>query len=518
MFYRLILKIVNKNKYLQFLSGIGLGALLLAGCATVDEPLHDNLLSPTPAVRQCAEAFRALDAAVERAGVGDAEARRIAGFPYLRVDRYHAHLRDAAGGDARASDRYAQWVSRLHALDHDARRAEISTLPAAEIHALQGRGRAALLDQTARCADTLRRQDLASPQRMALLHTRAQVPDSYATWQRVAGFYALMRVPFYAGIVQWHNEMLQAFQHSAERRTPAQPLLRYALTDPPAVTREALAAIIRRASENPLRLPEYSSEERALLASAFAPVFEVETGGAYDRIGRLQWGDSVAPQVDTAAAVVYYRIAYTAHDDFAERTLTQIVYTIWFSERPHDHAWDLLAGRLDGVMLRVTLSPHGEPLVYDSIHACGCYHLFFPTARVRAVPAPQGAGEWAFAPATLPAHSVGARVAVRVATRTHYLVNVALDKSAAARSYTLLPEDALRSLPLADGQGRSVYGADGIIAGTARSERVFFWPMGIPSAGAMRQWGRHATAFVGRRHFDDADLIGQRFRMVSVGP
>ena len=27
----------------------------------------------------------------------------------------------------------------------------------------------------------------------------------------------------------------------------------------------------------------------------------------------------------------------------------------------------------------------------------------------------------------------------------------------------------------------------------------------------MRQWGRQPTAFVGRRHFDDADLIERRF-------
>ena len=34
---------------------------------------------------------------------------------------------------------------------------------------------------------------------------------------------------------------------------------------------------------------------------------------------------------------------------------------------------------------------------------------------------------------------------------------------------------------------------------------------GALDAGAMRQWGHHATAFVGRRHFDDADLIERRF-------
>jgi hypothetical protein len=38
-----------------------------------------------------------------------------------------------------------------------------------------------------------------------------------------------------------------------------------------------------------------------------------------------------------------------------------------------------------------------------------------------------------------------------------------------------------------------------------------FWPMGIKNAGAMRQAGRQATAFVGRRHFDDPDLFESRF-------
>jgi hypothetical protein len=38
--------------------------------------------------------------------------------------------------------------------------------------------------------------------------------------------------------------------------------------------------------------------------------------------------------------------------------------------------------------------------------------------------------------------------------------------------------------------------------------------MGIASAGAMRQWGHHATAFVGQRHFDEADLINWRFERI----
>ena len=60
---------------------------------------------------------------------------------------------------------------------------------------------------------------------------------------------------------------------------------------------------------------------------------------------------------------------------------------------------------------------------------------------------------------------------------------------------------------------RSVFDAHGFIAGTDRAEAWLFWPMGIARAGAMRQWGRHATAFVGRRHFDDARLIEHRFML-----
>jgi hypothetical protein len=52
-----------------------------------------------------------------------------------------------------------------------------------------------------------------------------------------------------------------------------------------------------------------------------------------------------------------------------------------------------------------------------------------------------------------------------------------------------------------------------LIAGTERGERFLFWPMGIASPGAMRQAGTQATAFVGRRQFDDADIVEKRFRL-----
>jgi hypothetical protein len=41
--------------------------------------------------------------------------------------------------------------------------------------------------------------------------------------------------------------------------------------------------------------------------------------------------------------------------------------------------------------------------------------------------------------------------------------------------------------------------------------------MGVESAGQMRQWGHHATAFVGRRHFDDPNLLASYFSLRPAG-
>ncbi len=62
------------------------------------------------------------------------------------------------------------------------------------------------------------------------------------------------------------------------------------------------------------------------------------------------------------------------------------------------------------------------------------------------------------------------------------------------------------------GAAISAFGPRGLLAGGERAARFLFRPMGIESAGAMRQWGRHPTAFAGRQHFDDADLFEKRFR------
>ena len=170
---------------------------------------------------------------------------------------------------------------------------------------------------------------------------------------------------------------------------------------------------------------------------------------------------------------------------------------------------------------RVTLAPDGVPLLYDSIHACGCYQLFFPTERLALRTLPPSIDEGALAPQAPVALLPGARIELRIesgtplpAARRHR----ARERGSPANlgSTVWRPKTSLRTLPRAEGGTRSLYAPDGLVPGTERGERFVFWPMGIASAGAMRQWGRHATAFVGRRHFDEATLIERYFVLVPA--
>ena len=178
----------------------------------------------------------------------------------------------------------------------------------------------------------------------------------------------------------------------------------------------------------------------------------------------------------------------------------------------------MLSGKLDGLIFRVTLDQEGQPLVYDSIHPCGCYHMFLPTPAAKPTAPPERTLEWAFILRTLPAADASHRLVLRLNSRSHYLVDVRPEPMATApagASYALIDDSALRTLPTATGT-RNVFGPDGIVPGTQRGERLVVWPLGVSDPGAMREWGRHATALVGRRHFDDADLIEKRFDIPSL--
>lgn len=477
-------------------------AALLAGCATpFTEP------PAAPPARDCAGLLAAVDATVMRAGVADAQAARIEGFPALRVDRWLASYRSTgfAGPEA-----YAAWVERLRALDAAARRAELANLPAEERVRLAGEAAAIALERRVQaCADREAARIALDTQAHAALARAAVVPDEYRTSSRVLGLYPLTAVLAGHGIADYQAETRAAFARPLPELPRHGALTRYR---PPAarpLTTEEVAALLAGAARNPLGMPEPAPPELERLFAQFAPVFEIDVAAEADRPGAPRWTADPRPQVDTGDPVVYRLVSHARHDGQA---LLQLTYVIWFPERPPAGPFDLLSGHLDGLTWRVTLGRHGRPLLYDAMHNCGCYHMFFPTSALALRPeVDRGALEPPLVPQQAPALAPGERLVVRLAHRTHYIERLHATREPDGTVYRLADYEELRSLPHADGSRRSLFAPDGIVPGTARRERFFFWPLGVPAPGAMRQWGHHATAFVGRRHFDDPDLIGRLF-------
>jgi hypothetical protein len=504
----------NQRRILELLLSAG-AIMLTVGCAVIDQPsesdqpARSDRESRSAEVKQCIDWFAKLDGTIDRAGVRDAEAYRIPGFPYLRVNRFLASFRQQASSDPVA---FSAWSKRLRALDERSRSYEISNLPQNLLAALEVNGRPEATARTNQCANSLATFDGASASQKRMLVERAHVPDDYDELKRTVGVYPVVSMAFFEFAKKWQNEASGMFQQTAAGTVEQKNIIRYRSPDN-AATAQRVALILSNAKADVLGIPQIGDREMETLFATFAPIFEIDTTGDYDRFGPLRWGAGETPEVDVSHPTVYRRLAFTR---YGGRTLVQLVYMIWFTERPQNSSLDPLSGKLDGIAFRVTLNQSGRPLVYDSIHLCGCYHMFFPTPSVSPIPPPDPNVEWAFVPRTLPVIEAPQRVVVRMTTRSHYLVDVHPDTGGDGTNYAMANDSELRTIPTAEGT-RSAFGPTGIVPGTDRGERLVTWPLGIESAGAMRAWGRHATALVGRRQFDDADLIERRFQILPSG-
>lgn len=467
-------------------------------------------------LQPCREFYRTVDQTVAAAKVQDVQASRVAGFPYLRVDRFFQSFRT----EVESPEKFNAWLDHLQDLDLEARAHELARLPGDRVEALRKAvpadigehdGASANLRQALHeCAHKLRAADTADLHTVERLRKAAQVRENYRLWTRLLGLYPVTAIPFSAGIRKYQRETLATFQRPLTELPVNGTLTQFS---PPAVPDDGaeIGPILQRSRDNPLAVAKPNSNDLERLFARFAPVFEIDVANGDDRLGRLSWDDKGALTVDTTSPTIHRLVSHTQVD---RRSLLQLNYVAWFPRRPKRGSTDLLAGEIDSIIWRVTLSEDGKPLMYDSIHSCGCYHMFFPSIRLTARPPAPNLSEQAFVPQTAPELLPGERMVVRVSAVSHYLQRVYAASGTGPTtvvSYQFAEYDELRSLVGVDGVRRGVFGPNGLIAGSERGERFLFWPMGIVSAGAMRQWGHHATAFVGKRHFDDSDLITRSF-------
>lgn len=455
-----------------------LSLIALSGCAL----LPPAQLQGTACLRQ----FHSVDARIEAADARDHAAHRPAGFPWLRSTRFLASFADELISETQR----AVWLERLRAEDMAARQAELRNagIDSREL---------AWLDS---CGEHLNAALLADEQALKRLRAAATVPDDYSLVQRFLGFYPLAQPLLRWQIADYQAKVLSDYRQPLSSLAPAGPLTLWKIAD-----KSSVGSLLSLTSADALGIPRLTDAQWRALAEQHAPAWWIESTGSYDRPGRPYLSVS-GPAVNTDRPEVYFQPGYAR---WQGRVLVQLAYVIWFDERPPRAGFDPYAGRLDGLIWRVTLDEQGQPLTYDSIHSCGCYYQLFPVQDFQPQRGPEGEEPLLLPQAQIPEEPL----ALRLQSGTHFLRRVVAQSGLRSDQalYELRPYVELRSLAAGQGGYRSLFGPGGLVAGTERGERWWLWPSGVPSPGAMRQWGRHAIAFVGMRHFDDPFLAEELF-------
>ena len=465
----------------------------------------------TPAGR-CADFFAALDQAVKQAGIRDPGEFRLQNHPYLRADRFLASFSTQIDdGDNGAA--FGDWVKRLQHLDQKARFSEIANLPPKSLSYLHlETAETDIRQEVIRCGDILKTVDFENADQRRKFRAAIKSVDDYILLRRIVGLYPITGLFVSSGIYRYQNEVYKSFNNQPP--PPGWQKIRYL----PAVSKGSQPSafdILKTAGRDAIGIPEYSAQDLKTLFEFFAPIWEVQTEGDFDQIGTPFWTADKNPAIDTSRPLSFQRLSFSR---FEGKILTQLNYVVWFPARPKEGAFDIYGGLLDGLIYRVTLDGDGQPLLYETVHNCGCYHKFYPTERLQVLKK----SDYAEKPLVLKAPAAdldSARMVLALETRTHYvlsLYSLSRQIKTAAVSYSFADYDQLRSLRYSENANRSFFREDSIVDGSERLERYLLWPTGVLSPGAMRQWGRHSVAFVGKRHFDDPDLIEKIFQRVDL--
>jgi hypothetical protein len=492
----------SRCSILQVISGLCLLAVLLAGCAMLPVPTRSERIGETGPLGNCADFFASLDKRTRAAGVLDPGVFRVKNYPYLRVNRFLASFRAEVNGQAA----FEAWASRMQSLDQEARQYEIANLPDSAVAILDAvNGRAGLYKKVVSCGDLLKEADFRDIENQQDLLNRVSVPDEYIVLRRVLGIYPLTRLFVSHGVSKWHAAAHKSFsiEPPVNRQT-----IRYVPDQK--IDRRSMGPIFAPTKRDALGIPVYSPEQRESLFRMYAPVWEIQIQSEDDRIGTPIWNDKGVLDVDTRKPLTYTLLSFTR---FGKQILTQLNYIVWFPSRPKQSDWDLYGGLLDGLNYRVTLDSHGVPLLYETVHNCGCYYKAYPTKRLQT----RAKIDYAEPPLILMAADLNPSrdfVTVSMESRTHYVQHfyrLPRKFHPEAAAYSLADYGQLRSLFYSGGARRSMFDQYSLAPGSERLERFILWPTGVLSPGGMRQWGRHAVAFAGRRHFDDPFYMDRMF-------
>jgi len=490
--------------FLRFI--LAVGVLFYSGCAAYHT---QRQVADFKRPAEYERFFELLDHTVKAAGVRNAADFTVAGFPYLRFNRFLAGLKPGLSSDARRR----QWVLWMQALDLASRRKEIQNLPAEELKALARRlgepgDRKMLVNRAADYSARLLSHDQRQPDFYPTLLAAVTAPSEYSTAMRVVGLYPLTSIPVAAVTRRVQEKFRKWHQTPADQLEIRGKLIAYGPSGGPAYGESIARLIVQRSKRNALGVPRPTTADQQILLAMFAPVFYQDVAAAYDEIGEVAWqNDTVS--INPAKPTVYY---YFSQARLKGEPILQLNYVIWYAARNGPRSPWFERGPLDGLTVRVSLDSQGQPFMVDIMNNCGCYHFYLPHLRTPAkIIPPPGAIE-AFVPRRLPATYPEQRLRLRIMTGWHQVNHLDADLMPIAyMPYQLVDYDRLEMLPRGDRGFESIFNSEGIAKDSPRIESLLFFPMGIADIGSMRQRGHHAVVFIGRAHFDEPDIFDKNF-------
>lgn len=433
----------------------------------------------------CRDQYAEIDARIDASGVRDAEFYRVPGYPYLRTDRLLATF----GPQVRSVDEVSEWVRRMRELDQESRDYEYMNLGLSELEAAQ------LRDRFLNCGRVLANIELTEPGALDALVAQVYPKDAYSLAARFFGLHALRKFAIDANETGLREELSSSRQQAPTDDGSAIQ----GWTVKPAEDLRLLQAVTAAVQFNVLGFPNLFGSQWRALAEIHAPRLWIESTDESEGPAAPTW-TSAGLQADSARPIVSYQIGYTR---FGDDLLIQITYSVWFRS-----AVTSRSSPIDGLVWRVTLDRQLEPLTYESLHPSGADHRWYPV-RALTVRDDADLGESFVSPQPSPRRAV-----LRIAAHTHRLMQVASDAAsgpATQREFELRPYEELYTLPHPGGGTCSLFGPDGLVPTSRGSDEATGWWSGIRRPGALRQTGHQAIGRIGRRHFDDPDLMEATF-------
>lgn len=500
-----MLSTINTSRLMILLLPI----LMTAGCSALwSTEKYQSLqnLNHSTDTNTCDEFIRDLDQQIQDQHQRDPEYQLIFKRPWLRHDRFLASFNPAIMG----TEERQTWLEQAFEMGQKALIIESSRLKknTAKIND-ESAHEGALNEYTQRirsCSEYLfhiERERLIT----ALDYLQPHVPDNYSFWQRTVGLYPITSKLAKGAIGKYRQEMqawLTEGVQFGDTFTTYMPE-RYDRLE----AKEIAPLLASAYQDNILGIPVLSTENQQRLLQHYAPILKVNWHSANDYVGRFEAISATDYQLNTEHPASYTYLSYTRLNG---EILLQLNYQFWFPSRPPEKKRDPYAGHLDGIIWRATLNTEGQVLWYDTIHPCGCYHTIFPVAEGWHLKTPVKVemplwGNQAPDALTTP-------IQIEVRNDDHYVLKVSEfhadpnELKDTQRQFPLLPYDDLKQLSWKSG-AISLFNKRGLVKSSVRLERFTLWPFGVPSAGAMRQRGTHAIAFIGKRHFDDPYLFAE---------